>query len=266
MTTDVMEKTNFNLLNRPTQPAVCEHHGKFDSVNIHSDLWSGCPACADESDTKALSAARELRRKEHEEWTARKEREEWQRRLRDCGIPERFRDRTLDSFVVDSEKKKAALDFCREYAENFEANPGKCAILVGTPGTGKTHLAVGIGIELMNRKGSVLFVTAIRALRRIKDSWSKGSTITESEAVDSLVWPQLLILDEVGVQFGSDAEKILLFDVLNERYEKRKSTIIISNLTMPEVKEYLGERIFDRMREDGGKSIAFDWKSHRVKA
>ena len=73
----------------------------------------------------------------------------------------------------------------------------------------------------------------------------------------------MMALDELSGKFGSDAEKILLFDVLNERYEKRKSTIIISNLTVPEVKEYLGERIFDRMREDGGKSIAFDWKSHR---
>ena len=73
----------------------------------------------------------------------------------------------------------------------------------------------------------------------------------------------LLILDEVGVQFGSDTEKLILFDVLNERYEKRRPTLVLSNLSLPDVEQYLGERIFDRLREDGGEAVVFDWESHR---
>lgn len=87
------------------------------------------------------------------------------------------------------------------------------------------------------------------------------------------MFPDLLILDEVGVQFGSDTERLLLFDILNERYERRRPTILMSNLALddaeeggrvvPGIKSYLGERVFDRLREDGGQSVVFDWPSHR---
>lgn len=56
---------------------------------------------------------------------------------------------------------------------------------------------------------------------------------------------------------------MLLFDVLNERYERRKPTLMLSNLTAQEVAAYLGERVMDRLREDGGRVIVFDWESHR---
>ena len=75
----------------------------------------------------------------------------------------------------------------------------------------------------------------------------------------------MLILDEVGVQFGSETEENLLFDIINTRYEDRKPTILISNLDGAGVKKYLGERAFDRIREDGGKLIPFTWSSYRGK-
>ena len=61
----------------------------------------------------------------------------------------------------------------------------------------------------------------------------------------------------------SDFEKQILFDVLNERYEKRKPCILLSNIAPSELSGYLGERVADRLREDGGKLIAFDWESYR---
>jgi DNA replication protein DnaC len=67
----------------------------------------------------------------------------------------------------------------------------------------------------------------------------------------------------VGVQFGSDTEKLMLFDILNERYERRRPTILMSNLPRDEVSAYLGERVFDRLREDGGQFISFTWESYR---
>jgi DNA replication protein DnaC len=112
---------------------------------------------------------------------------------------------------------------------------------------------------------SVLFTTVMRAIRRVKDTWNRENTESETQAIAALVFPNLLILDEVGVQFGSDTEKLILFDVLNERYERRRPTLLLSNLALDEVKVYLGERVFDRMREDGGEVITFTWESHRAK-
>lgn len=69
----------------------------------------------------------------------------------------------------------------------------------------------------------------------------------------------------MGVQFGSDFERNTMFDVLNERYERRKPTLFLSNLTKAEVTEFLGERVMDRLREDGGQVIPFTWESYRKK-
>ena len=43
-------------------------------------------------------------------------------------------------------------------------------------------------------------------------------------------------------------------------------TILLSNLPVEEVTGYLGERVVDRIREDGGRIVRFTWESHRVKA
>lgn len=118
-------------------------------------------------------------------------------------------------------------------------------------------------MQVMARGHTALFTTTLRAIRRVKETWSKGSTETESQAVSALTYPSLLILDEIGLQFGTDTEKTILFDVLNERYENDKPCILISNLSLDGVRKFVGERVFDRLREGGGEAVVFDWESHR---
>ncbi len=100
---------------------------------------------------------------------------------------------------------------------------------------------------------------------KVKSTYRKGSEIDETEAVDQFIAPDVLILDEIGVQIGSEHEKMLLFDIINQRYEQCKSTILISNLDQSELTAYLGDRVMDRFRETGAV-VAFDWTSYRGKA
>ncbi len=244
-----------------TKPAVCEQHGEFESRCFIGSIWSKCPACTDE---RAQREAAEEQARERE-----RRRAAWQLKIGESGIPERFQSRTLQTFAAESDAQRAALTFAQRYADTFDdvLDTGRSALFVGRPGTGKTHLAAGIGLQVMrDQNRTVLFTTVMRAVRRVKDSWTKGSTESESQAIAALSFPDLLILDEVGVQFGSDFEKNMLFDVLNERYEKRRPTILLSNLPVEEVTGYLGERVVDRIREDGGRIVRFTWESHRVKA
>lgn len=241
-----------------TRADHCEKHGEFTARNWVRNVWSKCPACSAEFDAaeKAVIASRER----VEKLAA------WQARIGGAGIPDRFQDRSLESFVASTEEQKFALQSAKEYAAGFAGNAaltGQSLIFVGKPGTGKTHLAVGIGMHLLRQGRPVLFTTVQRAIRRVRDTWSRESGETESQAVAALVFPDLLILDEVGVQSGSEFEKNQLFDILNERYETRRPTLLLSNLDVEGVRAYLGDRIFDRLREDGGRSIAFDWSSHR---
>lgn len=244
--------------NMPVRFTNCDKHGKFESRNYLGRVWSRCPACGKEESDR-LKAAQEA-----ESQKAR--RVAWEAKLNAANVPERFMTRTLETFVAQTPEQTQALEFAINYAANFSdvIKTGKCALFLGKPGTGKTHLAIGIGLRIIATENrTVLFLTVMRLIRRVKDSWAKGSQETESQAIAALTYPDLLIIDEVGVQFGSDFERNIMFDVLNERYEKRRPTIILSNLSKDELIGYLGERVFDRMREDGGKLIVFNWESYR---
>jgi DNA replication protein DnaC len=246
-----------------TETRSCDDHGEYTSTNFLGAHWSGCPQC-NEIEKLAREAAEKA---EAEREAAERAARTWRIRVGSAAIPERFQDRTLDSYIATNPGQEKALAFSKDYAAQFDEirKVGRCAIFVGKPGTGKTHLAVGIALHIMKDQRTVLFTTVQRAIRSIKDTWAKGSDTSESQAIAHLAAPDLLILDEVGVQFGSDFEKQILFDVLNERYEKRKPCILLSNIPPSELSGYLGERVADRLREDGGKLIAFDWESHRRK-
>ena len=245
-----------------TRAAECEEHGTYASLCHVGRIWLGCPRC---------SAAEEAVERQRDELQVRQERvQQWEAKLGRSGIPARFRDRTLDSYAVEHSGQARALEFAQAYANDFGRvrKSGRSAIFMGNLGTGKTHLAVGIGLHAMREhQASVLFISVSRLVRMVKDSWARGSGSTESDVVAQMVFPDLLILDEVGVQQGTEFERNVLFDVFNERYEQRKPSLLLTNCSLDELKsKYLGERVVDRLSEDGGGVLMFSWGSGRRNA
>ncbi|PAV01844.1 ATP-binding protein [Arsenophonus sp. ENCA] len=130
--------------------------------------------------------------------------------------------------------------------------------------TGKNHLALSIAKHVINEhQSSALFTTVLRIAREFKSTWGKNAECSEADVIKRYAQPDLLIIDEVGVQFGSEAEKMILFEVINARYESMKPTIIISNLALNELFGFIGERVIDRMNDGGGCTLAFTWRSYR---
>jgi DNA replication protein DnaC len=72
----------------------------------------------------------------------------------------------------------------------------------------------------------------------------------------------LMILDEVGLQRGTDDEIRTLHELLEARRLNCRPTILLTNLDGANVKQYLGERFWDRLSESG-VSVIFNWESHR---
>lgn len=241
------------------QKAHCEKHGDYISYCYHEDVYSSCDQCVREKNDE---------RKKQQEATERQQRNiRWVARVGEAGIPERFKTRTLDTYIIDqnSTKQQRIYNFCKDYAANFDSvkKTGRSFLMLGTVGTGKTHLSIGIALEIMKTGHSAVFTSASKIFRSIKDTYHKGSHQKESEVMAIYTQCDLLIIDEVGVHRGSDFEKETFFDVINERYESIRPTIILSNLTIEEIKVFLGERVFDRLRENGGKAFLLDWASHR---
>jgi DNA replication protein DnaC len=247
--------------NLETIDALCPQHGAFVSRVLtmagNKPIMSRCPTCA------AERQANEQAQREREEQLLR--RRQVDALLSASGIPARFSDRNFAGYIAAESGQKIALGVCRAYAQAWpekRANGGSL-VLTGGPGTGKTHLASAIGNTVMqDHLASVVFGTVATMLRHIKDSYRKDSGRSEQDAIDDLLRPDLLILDEVGVQVGSEHEKLLMFEVLNSRYQELRPTILISNLTATELEAFLGQRVMDRYRECGSV-LAFDWHSHR---
>jgi DNA replication protein DnaC len=80
--------------------------------------------------------------------------------------------------------------------------------------------------------------------------------------LDTLCGVDLLILDEVGMQYGSEGEQVILTDVIDQRYRDMLPIIILTNQDRKGLAEYLGHRAFDRLR-DCGLWESLDWESYR---
>lgn len=179
--------------------------------------------------------------------------------VKDSNIPKRFVEKTIKSFVASNDKQKAALTHVQWFVENWKDSTGM--LMLGNPGTGKNHLTAGISKEIIKQGGSVVFTEAIKIFRACKQAWKSKDT-TESEVMAEFVSPDLLVIDEIGVQFGSDTEKMLLTEIINDRYNAMKPSILSGNLTLVELKNVVGDRVVDRFRENG-RAIIFGWESYR---
>jgi DNA replication protein DnaC len=237
---------------------TCPQHGEFTAQRIcvlgQPFRLTGCPGCEQAN----LERVRVL--------------EEQQRiadiasRIERARIPERFRTKTLENFQVENEEQRISLALAREYVAEFSSNlkTGRCLVFCGGVGTGKTHLACGIAQALIPSH-SVLYAPVRDLIRDLRDTWRRNSDTTETELLRRLRDLPLLVLDEVGAQFGTDAEKIQLFDVINARYGAQRPTLFVSNLGINGLRALLGERVIDRLRENDGRMLLFRGQSWRSK-
>lgn len=238
-----------------TKKVTCDKHGEYEATGKQwggHEFLSPCPIC--------LQEYKDREKKQEQE------RQEAERidRLESCGIRKRFYDATFDTYIADTKEKKNALEVCQDFIarEDEIFKTGECLFLIGKPGTGKNHLAVSIVRE---SKRDAKIVKASEMIRSIRESYRRESHVTEQCLIEDYATIPLLVINEVGVQFGTDAEKNLLFEVLDLRYENMLPTVFISNLSIQGIRDFVGGRVIDRMLENG-KVVEFTWESYRRKS
>ncbi|WP_407704522.1 ATP-binding protein [Winslowiella arboricola] len=246
----------------------CEKHGQFTQririmkvLNKTLETRSECPSCLKEKLAKLES--------DEAEYFSRRKASEIDRLMDALLLPERFSKSTLDNYEPVNSDAAQCLKLCKAYAAKWpdRLKQGGGLVMCGKPGTGKNHLALAIAKHVITEhQSSAMFTTALRVARMFKSTWSKNAERSEHEVITAYTDPHLLIIDEVGVQFGSDAEKMILFEIINTRYERMKPTILISNLPKDELSAFIGERVIDRMNDGGGCTLAFTWDSYRSRA
>ena len=142
---------------------------------------------------------------------------------------------------------------------------GQNVVLAGNPGTGKTHLAIGLGLKACQKDYKVLFTTVPRLITQIRESRSDRTLKILENRFEKY---DLVICDEFGyISFDKEGAE-LLFSHLSLR-AGRKSTIITTNLSFDRWSEIFGDPVLTAAMVDRLTHKAYiinmNGKSYRVK-
>ena len=191
---------------------------------------------------------------------------EFERRMLEAGrteryrktVPERYWNESLDTYVADTEERKAAAEKARAFAQGARNGGFLTLILLGSVGTGKTHLACGI-----IRECGGLYRLAPAMCEEIRRAKSFGARETEADILDDYGRASLLVIDEIGRGIAAAEEQYMLYQIINERYNRRKPTVLISNQPKKDFLEYVGIAAADRLTESA-LAVEFTGKSYRA--
>lgn len=179
----------------------------------------------------------------------------------------------LNNYVCNSQKQKSAVDKAANYILNFASlkKEGRGLFIEGTPGTGKTHIAAAISMELLKQGYSVIMQTQNEILATIKTAYDYYSNESEEEIVRQYKRVSLLVIDDVGKYPATIWGMATLYDIINYRYEEQLPTIITTNyneddlikrLTTPDGDSISITTIISRLRQTTDV-ITMAWKDYR---
>jgi len=132
-----------------------------------------------------------------------------------------------------------------EAAKSFAAEPSGWLLLVGPPGSGKTHLAAAIANARITVGELALFVVVPDLLDHLRTAYHPESGTQYDELFEGVRTAPLLILDDLGTQSTTPWAAEKLFQLLNGRYNGRMPTVVTTNRLLQDLDERLRVRLAD---------------------
>ena len=170
------------------------------------------------------------------------------------GIGALMRTQSFENFSLDfyrggggnPETMRMAYEHLKKFADGFDRDTYKNFLFIGGTGLGKTHLSTSVAKRVIDGGHDVLYVTAVGMIgdyeeKRFGDGRGAGHDI--SRYTDA----ELLIIDDLGTEVTNQFTLACLYDVLNNRINSRKCTIINTNLSVKELESRYSDRIYSRL-------------------
>jgi len=150
-------------------------------------------------------------------------------------------------------------------ARKFAAEPAGWLVFIGPTGSGKTHLTAAIANERIGRDAPVFFITTADLLDHLRAAFNPESETTYDRLFDQVRNTPLLILDDLGMQFGTPWAQEKLDQLLNHRFSHELPTVITTEKPLAEMDERLRSRLSDAklcqifsLEEDTGEAD-YNW-------
>lgn len=200
-----------------------------------------CQICNDTGFLQTTSGMRECECRVHA-----RERSRLERLFASARIPARYRGKTLETF--EAKHQPIAHKIALAYTKTWPKEDGESLFFVGPVGTGKSHLARAILVEMIqSHKISGLAVTVPNLMDDLRPGADEDK---REEKLHTLKTIPLLVLDDLGAQKNTEWVTERIFVIINARYDELLPTIITSNVYLEDLRRAPGwDRIVDRIAE-----------------
>lgn len=161
-------------------------------------------------------------------------------------IPRRYEKCSFANFIsAPGTSQDNALLHAHKFANEYPAVE-RGLLFMGPAGVGKTHLAVSIIKDLIEKGFGGLFYEFGSLLKEIQDSYNPISKSSELKVLAPVFQTDVLVLDELGATVPTDWVRDTMYQIINKRYNDNKLTIFTTNYS--DKNKELEERITYRLR------------------
>ena len=178
---------------------------------------------------------------------------------------------SFDNFNLDvyssspeiKERMQRNLKIAKAFADKFASHHGNL-LLIGTTGTGKTHVSTAIARVVISQGFDVLYDSAQNIIDDFEtDKFKSGHSRAESVS-DKYLECELLIIDDLGAEFVTQFSISALYNLINTRQNKGLSTIISTNLSASELAGKYEGRIYSRIVGADYTVLRFEGEDRRI--
>lgn len=166
-------------------------------------------------------------------------------------IPRRYDKCSFANFISDpGTSQDHALCHAHKFANEYPA-VDRGLLFMGPAGVGKTHLAVSIIRDLIEKGFAGLFYEFGSLLKEIQDSYNPVSKSSELKVLAPVYQADVLVLDELGATVPTEWVRDTMYQIINKRYNDRKLTVLTTNYSDvrdSDSKQTLEDRIGTRLR------------------
>src|SRR6185503_19568311 len=144
-------------------------------------------------------------------------------------IPVRFRECSFHNYYPKNDSQYFAYSFASRLVQEYPVVDAGL-LFMGSVGVGKTHLAIAILKDLIEKKGvTCLFYESGSLLKAIQDSYNPISQNSEMRVLAPVFQAEVLVLDELGATVPTNWVRDTMYQIINTRYNNKKLTIFTTN-------------------------------------